>query len=99
MKSVKLKILMAATGLCARQAAALLNVSEPTVRAWCYGQRKVPDDAIEGLHEYYENMMEWASQHSWPVPDVTTEEEARSQGFHSVSSYRIAAGKVFLENS
>ena len=98
MISLKIKILLAATGLSSRQAGNLLGVSPDSVKSWLTGRRNAPDSAVDALCDYYEQMLRWADEKSWPVPDVATDDEAMKEGFYSVASYRIAASKVFLEN-
>ena len=98
MISLKIKILLAATGLSSRQAGNLLGAPANSVKSWAIGRRKAPDSAVDALCDYYEQMMRWADAQSWPVPDVATDDEAMKLGFYSVASYRIAASKVFLEN-
>lgn len=98
MGSMKIKILLAATGLSSRHAGKLLGVSAESVTSWAIGRRTVPASAIDELCEYYEFMIRWAIEQSWPVPDITTDEDAMRNGFYSVTSYRIAASKVFFEN-
>lgn len=96
MACLKLKSLLAATGLSSRQAGNLLGVSADSVKSWLTGRRSIPSSAIDGLCEYYEFMNRWAEGRSWPAPDITTDEEALREGFHSVASYRIATSKVFF---
>ena len=98
MNSLKIKILLAATGLSSRQAGNLLGVSPESVQSWAVGRRNAPDSAVDALCEYYDFMIRWANAQSWPVPDMTTDDEAMREGFYSVCSYRIAASKVFLDN-
>lgn len=98
MISLKIKILLAATGLSSRQAGNLLGVSVDSVKSWLTGRRNAPASAIDGLYEYYEFMIRWADGRSWPVPDIETDDEAIREGFYSVASYRIAASKVFFDN-
>lgn len=97
MESVKIKFLLAATGLSSRQAGELLGFSQITVKLWCSGDRVVPSGVIDSLRDYYDRMRDWAAEQSWPVPDVATDSEARKHGFMGVSSYRIAASMVFLD--
>lgn len=98
MEIMKIKILLAATGLSYRQAGNMLGVSTVSVKSWLSGRRNVPPLVIDRLYEYYDFMMRWADEQIWPVPDIETDEDALRNGFYSVASYRIAASKVFFEN-
>lgn len=98
MNSLKIKILLAATGLSSRQAGNFLGVPADSVKSWSMGRRNAPDSAIDALCQYYDFMIRWANAQSWPVPDISTDDEAIREGFYSVFSYRIAASKVFLDN-
>lgn len=98
MAAVKLKFLLAATGLSSKQAGELLGFSAMSVRFWCMGTRTVPPGVIDTLCEYHDRMRDWATEQTWPVPDVETDEEARQLGFLGVGSYRIAAAMVFFDS-
>lgn len=98
MAAVKLKFLLAATGLSSKQAGELLGFSAMSVRFWCMGTRTVPPGVIDALCEYYDRMRDWAVAQRWPVRDVETDEEAREHGFLGVNSYRIAASMVFFDS-
>lgn len=96
-QALKVKMILAATGLSARQASRLLGVSEGSVRAWALGARAVPYGALERLSDYYAFMRRWADEHSQPIDDLTTDEELLQQGFYSVASYRIAAAMIVFK--